>query len=99
MGDVFLRVVTTISGPVLAAGWGITLLVWLKAPPPKAHPLWLAVLALGYALIAIPLYMGHGILILLAGQILVFFSAQALYKARQRYKDSNVHTEHIQHNS
>lgn len=72
MSDVFLRVVATISGSVLAAVWGIALLVWLKTSPPKAHPVWLAGLALGYALIAIPLYMGHGILILLAGQILVF---------------------------
>lgn len=86
MHDAFLRAVTAISGPVLAVGSGIALLIWLRTPPPKAHPVWLGILAIGYTLIAIPLYMGHGILTLLAGQILVFLSARAFNKARQQHK-------------
>lgn len=89
MGDEFLRIVTAVSGPVLAVAWGVVLLVWLRTPPPKARPFWLGVLAIGYALMAIPLYMGHGILMMLAGLILVLSSAQALNKARQQHNTVN----------
>lgn len=86
MDDTLLRIATAISGPVFAAGWVIALIGWLRTPPPKAHPVWLGLLALGYAMVAIPFYMGHGVLIVLAGNVLAGVSAWKISTARRQQR-------------
>jgi len=86
VGDVFYHIVIVISGPVLATGWVTLLVSWLRTPPPKAHPAWVALVAIGYAMMALSFYTGRWRLMALAGAILCGVSALAIARARQRQR-------------
>lgn len=79
-----LDIVTILSGPVLATGWVILLVGWLRTPPPKARPAWVVLVAMGYTMMALSFYTGRWRLVALAGAILCGVSAFAISRARQR---------------
>lgn len=86
MEEAFVRVVMAMLGPVFAVMWVIVVLHWLRTPPPKPHAIWLVTLAIALVLIAVPFYMGHGVLIVLAGDILLVVSGWQWVKVRQQHE-------------